>query len=100
MAKSLRSKSKRVFRSKKREEGVYAAAAAARVNRLNVKLLKVTKMGKEGDTNVEIAEEDKPGWCWFAAFGLLNPDELTLDALESLTAGFQISERDLDWNRD
>lgn len=95
MAKSLRSKSKRIFRAKKREEGVYAAAAAARLHRLNTKLLQVTKMDKEGDTNIDVAEEDKPGWCWFAAFGLLNPGELTLDSLESIATGFQTSERDL-----
>ncbi|KAL4081697.1 hypothetical protein V8B97DRAFT_2001839 [Scleroderma yunnanense] len=39
MAKSLRSKTKRAFRAKKRDSGVYAATEAARLNRLNTKLI-------------------------------------------------------------
>jgi len=39
----MRSKVKRTFRSKKRESGVYAATEAARLARLNSKLLQVTK---------------------------------------------------------
>ncbi|KAF9534411.1 hypothetical protein CPB83DRAFT_334293 [Crepidotus variabilis] len=58
MAKSLRSKTKRAFRSKKREEGVYAAAAAGRLHRLNSKLLQVTQKDKDGDVVVEEAKED------------------------------------------
>lgn len=38
MAKSLRSKTKRAFRAKKREEGVFAAAHAARLQRLHAKI--------------------------------------------------------------
>lgn len=38
MAKSTRSKVKRSFRAKKRDEGVYAATEAARLQRLNSKL--------------------------------------------------------------
>ena len=38
MAKSLRSKVKRAFRAKKREEGVYAAVHAARLERLHAKI--------------------------------------------------------------
>ncbi|TDL29317.1 hypothetical protein BD410DRAFT_779689 [Rickenella mellea] len=38
MAKSTRSKVKRSFRAKKREEGVYAAVEAARLQRLSSKL--------------------------------------------------------------
>lgn len=83
MAKSLRSKSKRSFRSKKREEGVYAAAAAGRLHRLNAKLLEITTKppgsAEEG--------QDEPGWCWFATFGLLDPNDLTLDSLESFATG-------------
>jgi len=60
MAKSLRSKSKRAFRSKKREEGIYAATAAARLHRLNTKLQQVTKMDKEGDAKVNDLEKDQP----------------------------------------
>ncbi|KAF9057378.1 hypothetical protein BJ165DRAFT_1520767 [Panaeolus papilionaceus] len=56
MAKSLRSKTKRAFRSKKREEGVYAATAAARLNRLNAKLLQTTKRDPQGDEILEDPE--------------------------------------------
>ncbi|GAW01863.1 hypothetical protein LENED_003484 [Lentinula edodes] len=49
MAKSLRSKVKRDFRSKKREAGVYAAAEAARLHRLNAKLGAVVSKDKDGD---------------------------------------------------
>ncbi|KAH9978054.1 hypothetical protein BGW80DRAFT_1249660 [Lactifluus volemus] len=38
MGKSIRSKTKRAFRAKKRTEGVFAAAEAARLQRLNTKL--------------------------------------------------------------
>jgi len=38
MAKSLRSKVKRAFRAKKREEGIYAAIHAARLQRLHAKI--------------------------------------------------------------
>jgi len=38
MAKSLRSKTKRAFRAKKREDGVYAATHAARLQRLHAKI--------------------------------------------------------------
>ncbi|EIN10677.1 hypothetical protein PUNSTDRAFT_64970 [Punctularia strigosozonata HHB-11173 SS5] len=39
MGKSIRSKVKRTWRSKKREDGVYAATEAARLERLNAKLV-------------------------------------------------------------
>jgi len=38
MAKSLRSKVKRAYRAKKREDGVYAATHAARLQRLHAKI--------------------------------------------------------------
>lgn len=38
MAKSLRSKTKRAFRAKKREDGIYAATHAARLQRLHAKI--------------------------------------------------------------
>jgi len=44
-------------------------------------------MDKEGDTKVNDTEEDQPGWCWFATFGLLDPNDITLDGLESLARG-------------
>lgn len=82
MAKSLRSKSKRSFRSKKRESGKYAAAEAARLNRLNAKLVAVKEQDRPVvaplDTAEEIAEEDQPEGSYdlealFACLGLLHP---------------------------
>ncbi|KAF9076420.1 hypothetical protein BDP27DRAFT_1357883 [Rhodocollybia butyracea] len=49
MAKSLRSKVKREFRSKKREDGVYAVTEAARLHRLNAKLRSAVSKDKDGD---------------------------------------------------
>jgi len=89
MAKSLRSKTKRAFRSKKRESGVYAAAAAGRLHRLNSKLIQTMQKESDGDVLVGDAEEGDnfPGWCWFATFGLLDPNDITLEGLESLATG-------------
>jgi len=56
MAKSLRSKVKRSFRSKKRETGVYAATEAARLHRLSSKLEAVATRDKDGDVPVYDAE--------------------------------------------
>ena len=53
MAKSTRSKVKRHFRAKKRTEGVYAAAEAARLNRLHQKLKTLSTKDKDGDVEVE-----------------------------------------------
>ncbi|KAI9067602.1 hypothetical protein FKP32DRAFT_1563227 [Trametes sanguinea] len=55
MAKSLRSKAKRHFRAKKREEGIYAATEAARLHRLHMKLKSLTTTEPEEDD--EGAEE-------------------------------------------
>ncbi|KAF5369825.1 hypothetical protein D9758_001258 [Tetrapyrgos nigripes] len=87
MAKSLRSKVKREFRSKKRQAGVYAATEAARLARLNTKLLStVSKDKKEFAENEEEGdEENMPGWCWFATFGLLDPNDITVESMSSLT---------------
>ncbi|KIJ19951.1 hypothetical protein PAXINDRAFT_107532 [Paxillus involutus ATCC 200175] len=57
MAKSIRSKVKRSFRAKKRETGKYAAAEAARLNRLNTKLAAV----KEGNRDEDIPLDDAEG---------------------------------------
>ena len=86
MAKSLRSKTKRTFRSKKRESGVYAAAAAGRLHRLNSKLMQTIQKDSDGDVLLEEGD-NVPGWCWFATFGLLDPNDITLEGLESLTTG-------------
>ncbi|KAH7345259.1 hypothetical protein B0J17DRAFT_639046 [Rhizoctonia solani] len=53
MAKSTRSKSKRAFRRTKREEGVYAAVHAARLERLSSKLVAKISADKDGDQAME-----------------------------------------------
>ncbi|KAG6833776.1 hypothetical protein H0H87_001208 [Tephrocybe sp. NHM501043] len=90
MAKSIRSKAKRTFRNKKREDSVYAATEAARLHRLNAKLVGVVSQGREGDSHVPVMEEGEdviPGWCWLTTFGLLDPDDITLESMEALTHG-------------
>jgi hypothetical protein len=89
MAKSLRSKVKRDFRSKKREAGVYAATEAARLARLNAKLLSTVSKDKKEFTekDAEGDEDNMPGWCWFATFGLLDPHDITVESMGSLTTG-------------
>ncbi|KAI0303139.1 hypothetical protein BC826DRAFT_903614 [Russula brevipes] len=65
MAKSTRSKVKRAFRAKKRTDGVYAAAEAARLQRLNAKLraLTTTTATAEGREKEEDVDTDLPGSC-------------------------------------
>ncbi|KAF9468959.1 hypothetical protein BDZ94DRAFT_1279464 [Collybia nuda] len=58
MAKSIRSKAKRTFRSKKRETGVYAATEAARLHRLNAKLVSVASADKQEGVSAEGFEGD------------------------------------------
>ncbi|GJE84627.1 hypothetical protein PsYK624_007030 [Phanerochaete sordida] len=57
MAKSTRSKVKRAFRAKKREDSVYAAVEAARLARLHDKLRGIASTDAEGDVKVEDAED-------------------------------------------
>ena len=64
MAKSLRSKVKRSFRAKKREEGIYAATHAARLERLHAKINAIVATPKpihdevlEDVENVEAEQE-------------------------------------------
>ena len=97
MAKSTRSKVKRAYRAKKREDGVYAAIEAARLQRLSAKLAAVRDADKEGD--IELAplnpdeedgmEQDQGSAgssplssAWFLLFGLVNPDEVGFENLE------------------
>ncbi|KAF5393983.1 hypothetical protein D9757_000206 [Collybiopsis confluens] len=87
MAKSLRSKVKREFRSKKREAGVYAAAEAGRLHRLNAKLLTVASKDNGGDEvlNDEPTETiDTSGSLWLTAFSLMDPDNITADSMSWL----------------
>lgn len=73
MAKSTRSKVKRHFRAKKREEGVYAATEAARLQRLNLKLRTLTTSKVQQETEedempvereYEGERQDEPGAGW------------------------------------
>ncbi|VDC06933.1 unnamed protein product [Peniophora sp. CBMAI 1063] len=57
MAKSTRSKVKRAHRAKKREDSVYAAVEAARLQRLNAKLVGLTTQ----DPPTEVVSEDEEG---------------------------------------
>ena len=93
MAKSTRSKVKRTFRAKKRKEGVFAAAEAARLQRLNAKLRALTTTSTttsaEGGRQPEEEEEehqdvDMPGSCWFTAFGLLDHQDISPTLLHCL----------------
>jgi hypothetical protein len=84
MAKSIRSKVKRSFRSNKRESGKYAAAEAARLNRLHAKLAAVKAADRpivaplDSDTAEDMVAEDHPqgsydSEAFFACLGLLHP---------------------------
>jgi hypothetical protein len=104
MAKSTRSKVKRAFRAKKRTDGVFAAAEAARLQRLNAKLRALTTAtiptggkgdgGREGvnakqpQDEEELQDVDMAGSCWFTAFGLLDHQEISPAILDSLGFGF------------
>nr|GAT53972.1 predicted protein [Mycena chlorophos] len=57
MAKSLRSKVKRSFRANKRQDSVYAATAAARLDRLHAKLSAVVSADVERDDEDEMEME-------------------------------------------
>lgn len=86
MAKSTRSKVKRSFRSKKRESGVYAATEAARLQRLNQNLRHAMGKDRDGDMKVDLVQGNPEdlGWCWFACFGMLDPDDINPSNLSSL----------------
>ena len=82
MAKSIRSKVKRSFRSNKRESGKYAVADAARLNRLHAKLAAVKDKDRPIVAPLDSAEEmvadDQLGGSYdieafFAWLGLLHP---------------------------
>ncbi|KAG8767881.1 hypothetical protein FRC20_002764 [Serendipita sp. 405] len=70
MAKSTRSKTKRSFRRAKRDDSVYAATHAARLERLSKKL------GEIAQINEEDLESGTQGWPFFALLGLVDPDDL------------------------
>ncbi|KAF8665687.1 hypothetical protein AX16_000140 [Volvariella volvacea WC 439] len=80
MAKSTRSKVKRAWRSKKREDSVYAAVEAARLHRLNEKLAAVA--APNAPEPKEQQDGSAPGWCWLTSFGLMDHDDINLDTME------------------
>ncbi|KAJ7068092.1 hypothetical protein C8F01DRAFT_1116828 [Mycena amicta] len=59
MAKSLRSKVKRAYRANKREDSVYAATAAARLDRLHAKLNAVVNadVQRNGETEDDMQQD-------------------------------------------
>ncbi|KAG9317233.1 hypothetical protein JVU11DRAFT_1426 [Chiua virens] len=99
MAKSLRSKSKRSYRAKKRETGKYAAAEAARLHRLNAKLAVIKSqpeedVAEEGTVATEEEEAQRKGSydydseTFFACLGLLHPRSVTPQNLALLSVPF------------
>jgi hypothetical protein len=87
MAKSMRSKVKHIFRSKNRESELYTAAEAARLQGLNEKLLQITKTDVTDVAKETEEGEENPGWCLFAGFGLLDPNNVMLESLEQFVPG-------------
>lgn len=82
MAKSTRSKVKRHYRAKKREEGVYAAVEAARLERLSAKLAVVRNRDRDGDVELDLEEgEDRTPEA--VQSGPSNADVMDLDAGEA-----------------
>ncbi|KAH8113417.1 hypothetical protein DFH11DRAFT_1601923 [Phellopilus nigrolimitatus] len=82
MAKSTRSKVKRSYRAKKREEGVYAAVEAARLERLSSKLRVVRDADKDGDVELADGEEGQAESTVPEVTtrpGPSNPDSMELD---------------------
>ncbi|KAL5488127.1 hypothetical protein ACEPAI_6235 [Sanghuangporus weigelae] len=81
MAKSTRSKVKRAYRAKKREDSVYAAIEAARLERLSSKLRAIREADKEGDVELAdvIDEEDTPVPDQASLEDPTNPDSMQLD---------------------
>ena len=104
MGKSIRSKTKRSFRAKKREDSVYAAVHSARLNRLHRKLKEITLTDKDGDLDVEdvsqFSDDGKEGgdermqgsssgplYWQYAVLGLLDPESITMDVREAMNGG-------------
>ena len=84
MAKSTRSKVKRSFRAKKREEGVYAANEAARLQRLSSKLAAIRDEEPpltEEDKVEEIGEGERLGKCYLLGLDLPNPEHTRSESM-------------------
>lgn len=94
MAKSTRSKVKRSFRAKKRDEGVYAATEAARLNRLHQKLKMIASTDVEGDVPVDDVEVERAddkltpeeGSYLCYCLGLVDHQDITPEVMEQMTS--------------
>ena len=88
MAKSTRSKVKRAYRAKKRDDSVYAAIEAARLERLSSKLRAVRDADQEGDVELAGVEGEEstpaPGSSWFLLLGLVDHRDVNLESLERM----------------
>ena len=87
MAKSTRSKVKRSYRAKKREEGVYAANEAARLQRLSTKLAAI-RDGEKPELDAEAGEdggqEESDLGRWLMLFSLLDPGTVCPESMHIL----------------
>ena len=103
MAKSLRSKTKRSFRAKKRSDGIYAATEAARLQRLNSKIRAkfaphappghLDDEPLHGDQAEELAGEEQTGPYWFELLGLLGHDQLDPERMHAMDTLVRVCER-------
>lgn len=102
MAKSLRSKVKRSFRTKKRTDGIYAATEAARLFRLNSKIRsnissRTPKELEEGSPvaqdGEELAAEEQTGPYLFELLGLLEHEQLDPERMQALDTVVRVCER-------
>jgi len=90
MAKSTRSKVKRSFRKAKRDDSIFAITHAARLGRLSQKLAAIARptaalntLEQSEETIEEETAEDPEGWHFYALFGLVDPDAITVDTMTS-----------------
>ena len=98
MAKSTRSKVKRAFRAKKRDQGVYAATEAARLNRLHQKLRMIASTDVEGDVPVEDAEAEaeegkamQEGGSYLCfCLGMVDHQDITPEVMERIVGSARV----------
>lgn len=90
MAKSTRSKVKRSFRKAKRDDSIFAVTHAARLERLSHKLAAIARptavpktLEPADETVEEELVEEPEGWHFYALFGLVDPDAITIDTMAS-----------------
>lgn len=90
MAKSARSKVKRSFRRAKRDDSIFAVTHAARLGRLSQKLAAIAQptaalntLEQAEDTIEEESVEGPEGWHFYALFGLVDPETISVDTMTS-----------------